>query len=280
MNNKTPFTTYVLWAVYISLLIVLLPHTAWAFANWEPGSKEATVLYGSFTTSDLIAYIAAFSFEASIATLTHKLSKKIEITKKITKEIKTDAGIKRVTDQWGTWKARYMNGFSLLLVGATMISMMANFAHAVEFAGDLKIFTDWGIPPIIYSIAFGAALPLVSLGFANVLSNVTDDEEQPNPELEQAKATILGVRQQLRDAEARIKETELRVKAAEEKARIAEDRYGAMGDLVNHLFGEDKRQRIIIARKQWPDLPGSAIAVIAGSSPAYVSEVFKEMSSN
>lgn len=277
-QNNTSFTTYILWAVYISLLIVLLPHTAWAFKNWEPGVGEALELFNGITSSDVISYVAAFAFEASIATLTHKLSKKIETSKKIFKNLRnSDGTTTKVFDGWETWKARYANAFALLLVGATLISMMANFAHAVEFGRDLKIFTDWGIPPIIYSIAFGGALPLVSLGFANVLSNVVDDEEAPNPEVEEAKKTILSLRQQLRETEGKVKATEALVKAAEDRARIAEERFGAMGDLVKHLFGEDKRQRIIITRKQWPQLPGAAIAIIAGSSPAYVSEILKEI---
>ncbi len=246
--TKRSFTTVILWIVYISLLLVLLPHTAWAFKNWEPAQSPM---------SSLVSYAAAFAFEAAIAVLTHKLARHIEETPKGKKG-------------WAKTSYRYFNPISLGLVFATSLSVLANLAHAVEFGQTLKIFADWGIPQGFYSLAFGGTLPIVSLTFARVLSNVTDDEEAPNPELETLNNTIREIRRQLRDAEQR-------AKAAEDRANIAEQRFGAMGDLMNHLFGEDKRQRIIVSRRQWPQLPGSAIAIIAGASPAYVSETLKEI---
>jgi hypothetical protein len=200
--------------------------------------------------------LAAFTFEAAIAVLTHKLSEHI------TRTPKSKRGRDRFVYQW-------VNGFSFMLIAATSISMLANLAHAVEFGSSLVIFVEWGIPPILYSVAFGGALPLISLGFANVLSNVTESEDAPNPELITLMEKEKSVRLQLR-------ESEQQRRIADDRARIAEERFGAMGDLVNHLFGEDKRQRIITARRQWAGLPNSAIAVIADSSPAYVSEVLSK----
>jgi len=240
-------TTRILWAVFISLLLVLLPHTAWAFRNWEPEGSSLSVI---------TSYVAAFAFEAAIAVLTHKLAKHIE-------------GTPRGKRGWHRFAYRYLNPIAVGLLIATFVSALANLAHAVEFGRAMKIFTEWGIPPSVYSVAFGGILPLASLIFARVLSNVVDDEEAPNPEVEQAKATVLALRQQVRESEARLK-------TAEDRARLAEERYGAIGDLVKYLFGEDKRQRIVSAHKQWPQLPGAAIAIIAGASPAYVSEVLKE----
>lgn len=269
MSNKS-ITTYILWAVYIALLGVLLPHTAWAFRQYEP--VQSPVIWAAFTLADAISYLVAFAFEAAIAVLTHKLSKRIEQTPKSKKT-------------WGDKFAfRYLNGIAMGLVIATLVSGMANLAHAVEFGMALKIFAEWGIPKDVYSFAFGGILPLVSLTFANVLSNVVEDEEAPNPELTQANETIRTLRQQVRETEAKVKATEQRaneterraeelVNAAEARAKTAEDRFGAMGDLVKYLFGEDKKQRIIFARRQWKNLPASAIAVIAEASPAYVSEV-------
>lgn len=255
MSNKQNFTTIILWCVYGSLLLVLLPHTAWAFRNWEP--EEAIVIYGEFTSANLVSYVAAFAFEAAIAVLTHKLAKHIEETPKGKRG-------------WARFSYRYLNPISIGLIVSTIVSALANLAHAVEYGRTLKIFADWGIPSVLYSLAFGGVLPLVSLTFARVLSNVVEDEEAPNPELMQANEQIKNLRSQLRESESK-------AKAAEERARIAEDRFGAMGDLVKHLFGEDKRQRIIITRKQWPQLPGAAIAIITEASPAYVSEVLKDV---
>lgn len=252
--NKKPVTTVILWIVYIGLLLVLLPHTAWAFKNWEPSGVA---------TSSFVSYAAAFSFEAAIAVLTHKLAKHIEETPKGKKG-------------WAKVSYRYLNPISLGLMFATSLSVLANLAHAVEFGQSLKIFTEWGIPQGLYSLAFGGTLPVVSLTFARVLSNVTDDEEAPNPAIEALNNTIKEIRRQLKETEQRANYAEQRAKAAEDKAHIAEERFGAMGDLMKHLFGEDKRQRIIVSRRQWPQLPGSAIAIIAGASPAYVSEILKD----
>mgnify|MGYP006372612555 FL=1 len=237
-KNQTSKTTYILWAVYISLLGVLLPHTAWAFKNWEPEDSNG-----------FISYVAAFAFEAAIAVLTHKLSKRIEQTPKSRKK-------------WHEkFSYRYINGIAFGLVIATIVSALANLAHAVGFGKEIKIFTDWGIPMGVYSVVFGGILPLVSLTFANVLSNVVDDEDAPSPEVIGLNETIRSLRQQVREAEGRVKATEELVKAtegivkvAEERAKLSEDRFGAISDLVKYLFGEDKRQRIITARKQWREL--------------------------
>lgn len=282
MQNKTSFTTYGLWAVFIALLAALLPHTAWAFRQYEP--MESPVLLGSFTWADFISYILAFAFEAAIAVLTHKLAKHFESTKEIKKQIKNaDGTFSKVTDEWLTFKARYINSFTFGLFITTCVSGMANLAHAVQFGQTLTIFARLGIDANIYSFAFGGVLPLVSLTFANVLSNVVEDEEAPNPLLVKANEDLKDVRKQLRETELRAKAseeelrkqlaaTEQRVNDSEERAKIAEDRFFAMGDMIRYLFGEDKRQRIVAARKQWPELPNSAIAIIAGASPAYVSE--------
>lgn len=270
-QNNTSFTTYVLWVIYICLLAVLLPHTAWAFNKFEPVGVD----FMGLPTSKIVSWLAAITFEAAIATLTHKLSELINATPKSKKG-------------WQRFLYQYGNGFFFMLMAATIISMLANFAHAVEYGASLAIFTKWGIPSEVYSVAFGGALPLISLGFANVLSNVTDSEDAPNPDLEEAKKTILNIRQQLRDTEARVKASEQsakiaeqasesKIQAAEQRAVIAEERFGAMGDLVRHLFGEDKRQRILTARRQWAALPNSAIAVIAEASPAYVSEILSKV---
>jgi signal transduction histidine kinase len=273
-NSPTPpITTIILWAVFVSLLAVLLPHTAWAFRKFEPTGSETVSLFPIFgitiTSSDLISYIAAFAFESAIAVLVHKLSE--HLGKKLPKEIRKD-------DKWYPVKAfvfRYVNPISFALIIVTAVSALANLAHAVEYGQTLAIFARLGVPSEVYTFAFGAILPLLSLTFANVLSNVTEDEAAPNPEVEEAKKTILTLRQQIRESEAKMKDAEARLKAAEDRARLAEERFGAMGDLVKHLFGEDKRQRILIVKKQWPELKQSAIAVIAGSRESYVSEVLK-----
>lgn len=236
----------ILWTVYLALLAVLLPHTAWAFSRFEPPTRWGTVT----------AWAAAFAFEAAIAALTHKLAKHIE----------------SVRGSKSRFKRRYLNAYSAGLLVAVVVSALANLAHSVEFGQPLVIFAVWGVPFGLYSVAFGGILPLTSLIFARVLSNVMDTESTevaPNPELERAKTTVADLRRELKETEARAKDAELR-------ANQAEQRFGAAGDLFVRLFADEKRQRILAAAERWPALPLAAIAVIAESSPSYVSEVLKE----
>ncbi len=229
-------TTKLLWIIYIGLLVVLLPHTAWLFAQFEP----LNIL------GDMAAWAGAFAFEASIAALTHKLARHIE------------AGPKRALP-WTRFRYRYLNAYAAGLILAVAVSALANLAHAVQFGKPLAIFTVWGIEPKVYQLAFGAILPLVSLLFARVLSNVSESEEEPNTELDAAKAELTALRRELREANARAEQAELRL--------------NAVGDLVVRLFGNEKRERILAAVEKWPKLTAAAIAVITETSPSYVSEV-------
>lgn len=235
----------ILWAVYLSLLGVLLPHTAWTFQNFEPQNKTGAI--------GLVAWTAAFAFEASIAALTHKLSIHIEHTPK------------RLTPS-GKFQYRYLNAYSLGLVASIAVSSMANLAHAVEFGRPMAIFTEWNIPFSIYALAFGAVLPLVSLIFARVLSNVVETEGEEDPAFIEAKAAIADLRRQLRESEAQRK-------TAEDACSRAEARFASTGGLLTKLVSDDKRERIIAAHTLWNRLPGSAIAIISEASPSYVSEV-------
>lgn len=238
-----------LWIIYLALLAVLLPHTAWAFNQFEtPGA------WGIVT-----AWAAAFAFEAAIAALTHKLARHIERRPK------------RLA-AWPKLAWNYLNAYSVGLCLAVGVSVLANLAHAVQFGQALAIFAQYGIPAPVYAVAFGAVLPGASLLFARVLSNEVDGEDAPNPEAEQAKAAAVELRRKLADAErAR--------QAAEQKAAEAEARFQAAGDLFVMLRAAEKRERILFARKTWPQLAPGAIAIITEASPSYVSDVLKESES-
>lgn len=76
MNRQRNRSNILFWTIYLALLAVLLPHTAWAFAHFEP--RDASwqgVSWGMVT-----AWAAAFAFEAAIAALTHKIAKHIDST--------------------------------------------------------------------------------------------------------------------------------------------------------------------------------------------------------
>ena len=161
-----------------------------------------------------------------------------------------------------------MNAFAAGLLVAVGVSVLANFGHAVEYGQDFAIYGRHNVPPLLYSLAFGGILPLVSLMFARILANTAETETQANPELTRAKQTIKGLRSELQAAEGHLANTEARANAAEQ-------RFAAAGDLVARLFAEEKRQRILAAAERWPQLPASSVAIVAGASPSYASEVLK-----
>lgn len=243
MKKINVTTNHILWAVFLSLLAVLLPHTAWAFNNFEPFGRPGMIA----------AYLGAFAFECAIAVLTHKLSKHIEATPR------RKAG-------WAKFSYRYLNAFSVGLLCALTISALANLSHAVEFGKSMKIFVQWGIPPAVYSLAFGAVLPFVSLLFARVLSNVVETEDQPDPLLEAAKSEIADLRHAVREVDSQRR-------SAEQRANEAEQKFAAASELFVKLIQGEKRERVLFAAQKWPELKPGAIAVITETSPSYVSEV-------
>jgi hypothetical protein len=149
MKRQRNWSNILLWAIYLSLLAVLLPHTAWAFARFGPPENGSFgIAWGAVT-----AWAAAFAFEADIAALTHKLAKHIESAPRYT------AGrvwLRRITYQ-------YLNAFSAGLLVAVGVSVLANFGHAVEFGRDFSVFGQYMIPSLLYSLAFGGILPGVSI---------------------------------------------------------------------------------------------------------------------
>lgn len=244
------------WLIFIGLLLVLLPHTAWAFARFESDEKS------------LIPWAAAVTFEASIAALTHRLIRHIETMPRVIYTRK--ARMKPFLTWWPVFAYRYLNAFSLGLIVTVSVSSLANLAHAVEYGRQLVIFAKWNIPFGLYAFAFGGILPLVNILFARVLSDVTETEDVPNPELDQAKAEIKDLRKQLKDTEAL-------AKASEQRANETEDRLNTTLDLAKLLFADDKRQRIVAIHQQWPKLPGASIAIMADSAPSYVSEILSTL---
>jgi len=243
-------TNHILWAVYVGLLAVLLPHTAWAFEQFEPAGLFGTV----------VAWMGAFSFEAAIAVLTHKLAGHIERTpKKLQGKAK--------------FAYRYLNAYAAGLVIALGVSVLANLAHAVEYGQSVKIFTAWQIPFGVYAVTFGAVLPLTSLLFARVLSNVVESEGEEDPMIAELRKVIAELRSKLQLAEQVVRSAQAEANESKLRAMAAEERLNGAAEFAARLFAEDKRQRILAAREQWPGLASSVIAVIASASPAYVSEV-------
>jgi len=239
------WTNRLLWCIYLALLIVLFPHTAWAFGMYEPDGWQG------------LGWVGAAAFEGAIAALTWKLKQAIEETRRVR--------------GWRRFCARYLNVYSAGLLAAVGVSSAANWAHAVEFGRTFAVFGDYSIDPNIYAVAFGGILPLCSLLFARILADAPLAEGETNPEAEAAKSELKEVRRQLRQAEQERTD-------AEARANDAEQRFAAAGDLFARLFAEEKRQRILAARQTWPRLPASSIAIMTETAPSYVSEVLNSIS--
>lgn len=227
------WSTVLLWTVYLALLGVLLPHTAWAFSQFEP-IKMAW-----------LGLVAAIAFEGAIAAFTWRLKQRIEQT----------PGFRSGKVFWRKLRFRYLNIYSLALLFAIAVSSLANWAHSVEYEQAFTVFAKYQIPPLLYTIAFGAILPVCSLLFAHTLADVQDSEQEVDADLIEAKAEVKRLRHELTTAKQELQQ-------AEGAAR-----------LLFELTAEDKARRIVAAHQQWPDLPQVVLAQISGASPSYVSQV-------
>lgn len=253
-NQESNWINGLLWLIYALLLLVLLPHTAWAFAKGEVQETGPLGVYWGIVT----AWMAALVFELVIGAMTHKLAVHISATPKY-------------KNPGERFRKRYFNVYSFGLFLAWLVSTYANLAHAVEFGQEIKFFAQWGWPVWTYSVAFGAILPTASLLFAWVLSSVIEQditEPEANPDLDKAKRDVADLKEQLRLTEARRAE-------AESRAQEAETRFQAAGDIFVMLTQGPKRERVLIAAQRWPEMPRSAIALLTETSPSYVTEVLK-----
>lgn len=248
-----PNSNALIWLIYIALLLVLWPHTAWAFSKFE--SHQPGVL--GVTWGIIMAWALAFAFEATLAAFTHKLAKHIEHTPNI-------------KDWWRRFNVRYVNAYGGGLFIAWLVSTLANLAHSVEFGQSLKILDNWGIPFGVYAIAFGAILPLTSLLFARVLSNTVEIEHEESK-------IVIELNKTIKDLNRKLKEAEQQVKEAEQRAMQTEQGLNTLVDLVRRLFGEDKQNRILAAHETWPELPQRSIAVIAETSVSTVNSTLKQL---
>lgn len=233
-------TNWLLWLVYAALLIVLLPHTAWAFSQFEPPGWA------------WLGWVGAAAFEGAIAALTWRLKQRIEATPRY--RAGWIAGRRLVY--------QVVNVYGLGLLMAVGVSTAANWAHAVEYGRPFAVFSSYEISPAAYSVAFGGILPLCSLLFARILADTRLASDEPDPELEAARAHVQALRAEL--------------KASEQERIKAVQRFEAIGDLAVLLTADQKVERIRAAQRQWPGLPDRAIAVITDASPSYVSEVRQE----
>lgn len=207
----------VLWCVYLALLGVLLPHTAWAFGQFEPQSWR------------WLGWVAAIAFEGAIFAFTWRLAERIEATPRY----------RTGNVAWRKFTYRYLNIYSLGLLVAIAVSALANWAHAVQFAQGFAVFAQYSVPPLVYALAFGGILPLCSLLFARILADVQDGEVEPKAtESPTESPPIL----QFANKAAHIRhimETEPRLTQAEVAAKV-----GASPSYVSEVVRSNHREKV------------------------------------
>lgn len=280
----TNLTNKILWGVYISLLMVLYPHTMWAFSVFEPST-----MWGKITSGG-----AAFAFEAIVAVLVHKLAEYWEAVNK--KKFKANS------EQhlwWLKFSHKYINAYVFGLLFALVVSVAANTAHAVQYGDEinLRIVHEWGVPFWLYTVVFGAMLPFCSILFAQVLSNANDldnlfsDSVQNYEEIAnqlrtqltavQNKFTALKAKheQELQQYQERVNQVnesvnndKQRVTEMETTIKQLRTQLLQMGD-YSKLTSDDVSTRIKAAKQLWPELSNRSLATVCNCSPTYVGNV-------
>jgi hypothetical protein len=224
------FTTFVIWGVWFMMMGVLLDHTAWGFSIFESPTPSEN--------KPLISWMGAIAIEAVQGAATHKLSIRL--------------GAARRSRDWKKRLSVYIGWDTFVIILAGFISGLANTAHAMEYyREDLRAFMDFNLPPMLYLIAFGTVLPVVSLAFAALLTKATAEDMEQTEEKSRLETNVRDLTKQLR------------------KANRVQEQLGGL------LSGKAK-ERVLTLLNWKPDLEPSAIAKIAECSPTYVSNVKKE----
>ena len=233
--KRINWTSILLWGIYLALLGVLLPHTAWAFYQVEPENQFGWI----------IAWAAAVFFEATIAALTFKQSQIISSRKKLSKKL--------------------LNPYVAGLLLSLGVSAYANLSHAFQFGRAIKIFGGQSWPFILYTISFGAILPVASFIFAWILSEEDLAEHITSPELQRAKETIKELKKEVGAAYQAKDEVNMLLEEEREKENV-------LGNLSGLFYG-NKKEKIQIAVELWPEQTYEFYSKVTGASIGYISEV-------
>lgn len=99
-----------------------------------------------------------------------------------------------------------------------------------------------------------------------MLSSVAGGGSDRNEEVDAAKQAERTAKQAERTAKQELAQVQRELEEANA-------RFVTASDLFVRLVANEKRERILFARQQWPELAAGAIAIVTESSPSYVSEV-------
>lgn len=239
-----------LWLIYIALLGVLLPHTAWAFAQFQSEG------------SGHLAWLLAFVFEASVFAFTHNMIDRIERASRLRRRSEEPI----YSYVWRRLSTAYLhvNGIGLLLVSA--VSALANVTYTVEFS---RLPEDYAAYSPTFYLAFGGILPVISFLFAHILAKQPEVEIEASESELRAKAEAQRAKAATQAAQAEAEQLRRQLKQAQAKAAAIESEI----EIFRRLFADEKKDQIVAARQIWPDATGAAIASITDSSPSYVSDV-------
>jgi uncharacterized membrane-anchored protein YhcB (DUF1043 family) len=297
---KKSFTYYAIWAIYILILAVMVPHSQWSWRQLEPANSPIILTGWLLTWADVIALAAAVAFEGGVAVFTHRLAKKIESVKK---QYRMKGGV-RTYDTWATFFARYGNSFTVALLFCAGVSGIANYFHALQFGVDIVAFSKWSWFRDLFPLAFGAALPVISLVFANALTTVNDDEAEDDPALTELKTKNIElnkayreqsnafsklqqdfnalkegfskVTDELKIALDALKVREDELNATTEQVKSLQERLNNTPDFAKALFSEDAKDRVVGLKQLYPTLPNAAVAIMAKVSAGRVSQILKD----
>lgn len=233
------------WFIYLGMLAVPLPNTAWMFRQFEPTGL-------AFSPS----WLVAIAFEAAIAYFAHRVVARLEDRR-------------RKESVFANFLRNYLNINSVALFASLVVSGMANYAHAVEFTRAAVLFTGNAWVLAVYRVVFGAALPVISLLFAGALAN------EPQEDASEASPELLKARQTIAEQKAALAEGVRERKSLEAKMAELQSLQSAYGAILARLFAQDKAERILAASQLWPALPQRSIALMTDASVGYVSEVLK-----
>lgn len=236
-------STFILWIIFLALLAVLLPHTAWWFSQFQ--DPRAVDVFGvSLYPGKITAWFAATVFEGTIAAYTHKLAQHIEALPNY-KDTR-----KKITE-------RYLNAYGTILLIAWLVSTIANYAYALEFATPVKLFTDTGLPVQIGAAISGGILPLCSLLFARALSNVQEAEPEPS----QAEHELLTKNKDLNKTNRELNAENQRLNETLRKTNV-----------LQTIFNTDASaaERVALAHRTFPDASQTSLSQIMNLSKATV----------
>lgn len=145
--------------LFILILAVLLPHTAWWFEQFEPN------------TAKWVTWVAAVAFEGAVYAFTEKVAERI-------------TAASRIRSFWKRVAKQYVHPYSLGLFIVTAVSIQANRSHAIVFGSSSPVFDVLNMSVQSGSLWAGAVLPVCSLLFAWVLSQESHTEHEVNEDVQ------------------------------------------------------------------------------------------------